>query len=223
MRSLWNIFLENNPRFLGLYIYIYNINIYSIYIYISIFESPKIEKNTKHHFWRITILVFFNNFSNMEKNSWENHHAKWWDFPAMFDDIYSFWIISCGEFPMSFFFGSTKKAGLLEAKKWVNIVTRKDIDHLIFVLQYLFVSTVSWVLGATLKKVSVSLDPQNDGTFTKKIWHNQSTKNFGLDIFRYFSIFFHIFPIPKNGPPNDPILNAGFKGYPLHLDLYLLC
>ena len=135
-------------------------------------------------------MVFFNNFSNMEKNSWENHHAKWWDFPAMFDDIYSFWIISCGEFPMSFFFGSAKKAGLLEAKKWVNIVTREDIDHLIFVLQYLFVSTVSWVLGATLKKVSVSLDPQNDGTFTKKIWHNQSTKNFGLDIFPYFSIFF---------------------------------
>ena len=92
--------------------------------------------------------------------------------------------------PNVIFFGSTKKAGLLEAKKWVNIVTREDIDHLIFVLQYLFVSTVSCVLGATLKKVSVSLDPQNDGTFTKKIWHNQSTKNFGLDIFPYFSIFF---------------------------------
>ena len=107
--------------------------------------------------------------------------------------------------PNVIFFGSAKKAGLLEAKKWVNIVTREDIDHLIFVLQYLFVSTVSWVLGATLKKVSVSLDPQNDGTFTKKIWHNQSTKNFGLDIFPYFSY-------PQKWPPKRSNTQRGFQG-----------
>ena len=116
VKSLEYFFGEQPTIFGIIYIYTILIFIYIIYIYISIFESPKIEKNTKHHFWRITILVFFNNFSNMEKNSWENHHAKWWDFPAMFDDIYSFWIISCGEFPMSFFLGLQKKQGCLKLK-----------------------------------------------------------------------------------------------------------
>ena len=94
------------------------------------------------------------------------------------------------------FFFATKKAGLLEAKKWVNIVTREDIDHLIFVLSLCFHSLLG--VGSNPEK-GETLDPQNDGTFTNKIWHIQSTKNFGLDIF----------PIPI-WPPKRSNTQRGF-------------